>query len=270
MTIDINPIAFRLGPLAISWYGIMIVLALVTLVLLSAHQSRRVGITRDHIYNLALYAILAGIVGARLVHVVDYWSYYSANPREIFGFSGFAVYGAILGAALATGFYAWRKKLSFWALGDTVAPAAVLAQGIGRLGCTFNGCCYGRVTDVPWAFTWTDPATFAPANIPVHPAQVYLLLWNLAVFAFLWSLRTRLKPQGSLLLAYLGLYSFGDFWIRFYREGELPVGGLLQAQVIGLGVTIAAVAALYIRRYLSRPRGLEPSPVNPPEPGPEG
>jgi len=247
ITIPVNPIAFRIGPLAVAWYGIMIVLAMVAVVLFSAREARRYGISREQIYELAAYAILAGIIGARLVHIVDHWSYYSQHPLEVFGFEGFAVWGAILGAAIATGLYAWRKRISFWKLGDTVAPGAVLAQAIGRVGCTLNGCCYGTPTDAPWAFIWTDPKSFAPVGIAVHPAQVYLLLWNLAVFGLLLWARYRIRPQGALFLLYLIAYATGDFAIRFVREGELPLAGLLQAQVISLTVLLTAAAILVVR-----------------------
>lgn len=247
LVIPISPIALRIGPLAIAWYGIMIVLAMVAIVLFSAHEAKRHAIPKEQIYELAVYAIVAGIVGARLVHIVDYWSYYSQHPLEIFGFEGFAVWGAILGAAVATGLYAWRKRISFWKLGDTVAPGAVLAQAIGRLGCTLNGCCYGMPTEAPWALMWTDPQSYAPAGVAVHPAQVYLLLWNLVVFGLLLWLRHRIRPQGALFLIYLIAYAIGDFGIRFVREGELPIAGLLQAQVISLVVLITAVAILIVR-----------------------
>ncbi|MEW6142161.1 MAG: prolipoprotein diacylglyceryl transferase [Chloroflexota bacterium] len=252
ITIPIPPIAFWLGPVPIAWYGIMIVLAMVAIVLFSAREAKRYGIPREQIYELAVYAILAGIVGARLVHIVDYWSYYSQHPFEILSFEGFAVWGAILGAAVATGLYAWRRRISFWKLGDIVAPGAVLAQAIGRVGCTLNGCCYGTPTDVPWAFMWTDPRSYAPVGVAVHPAQVYLLLWNLVVFGLLLWLRSRIRPQGAIFLIYLIAYAIGDFSIRFIREGELPLAGLLQAQVISLVVLLVAVILLVIRIHRSR------------------
>jgi phosphatidylglycerol:prolipoprotein diacylglycerol transferase len=254
ITIPVSPIAVRIGPLAISWYGIMIVLAMIGIVLFSAYDSKRYGLNREQVYELAVYAIIAGIIGARLVHVVDYWSYYSQRPLEIFGFEGFAVWGAILGAALATGLYGWYRKISFWRLGDLVAPGAVLGQAIGRLGCTLNGCCYGDPTDLPWAFMWTDPKSYAPPGIAVHPAQVYLLIWNLVVFAILLKLRRRLKPDGSLFLTYLSTYAIGDFLIRFVREGEVWVAGLLQAQIISLCILASAVSLMVVRMFRYRRR----------------
>ncbi|MCX8125737.1 MAG: prolipoprotein diacylglyceryl transferase [Dehalococcoidia bacterium] len=248
----LGPIAFRVGPLAIAWYGIMVVLAMVAVVLFSAREAKRHGIPREHIYGLAIWAIGAGIVGARLVHVIDYWSYYLQHPLEVFGFEGFAVWGAIIGATVATLLYAWRHRISFWKLGDTIAPGAVLAQAIGRLGCTLNGCCYGVPTDAPWAFMWTNPGSYAPVGIPVHPAQVYLLLWNLAVFGLLMWLRGRIHQPGAIFLTYVIAYALGDFAIRFVREGELSVAGLLQAQVIGLVVMVTAIIIMSMRMYRSR------------------
>lgn len=241
--ISIDPVAFRLGPLAITWYGIMMVLAIITVVFVAASQAPRYGLKKDDIYTLGIWAVVAGLLGAKLIHIFDQWRYYFTPEHwlDMFSFAGFGVYGAIIGAFLATAIFAWRKKLSFWLLGDSIAPAALLGQAVGRIGCILNGCCYGDVCDLPWAFIYTNPATYGPLGLPVQPAHLYLLLWNLAAFGIIWSLRGRVKPPGSLLLLYVAVYSLGDFAIRIFRINENTPWfmGWPQGMVVGFALFIA-------------------------------
>jgi len=247
ITIGINPVVFCLGSLEVRWYGVMVVLAIVAIIFIALHEARRVGISEEHIYNVGLWAIVGGVVVSRLVHVIDKWDYYLAHPGQIIGFAGLAVYGAVIGALLAILIYSWVKKLSFWQFADIVAPGAILGQAIGRIGCAINGCCYGLPTSLPWAVVYTHPASYAPLGVPLHPTQIYHLFWNLAAFAIIWQLRTRLKPQGSLFLSYLALYAAGDLGIRFVREGEPFLFGMQQAQLIGIVILLVAVPWLVIR-----------------------
>jgi len=249
ITIGINPVAFSLGPMEVRWYGIMVALAVVAIIVVALCEAKRVGISQDTVYSVALWAVIGGVVVSRLVHVIDLWGYYMANPREIIGTEGLTIYGAILGAVLAVGIYAWVKKVSFWRLGDIIAPGAVLGQAIGRIGCTINGCCYGLPTSLPWAVTYTHPGSYAPLGMAIHPTQVYFLLWNLTVFGVLWRLRGRLKPEGSLFLLYLSLYAIGDFGLRFFRAGTPFLFGFQEAQVIGLAALVVAVPWLVVRMH---------------------
>ncbi len=256
ITININPIAFSIGALDVRWYGIMVVLAVVAVIALSILEARRVGIPDEHIYNVALWGIISGILVSRLLHVIDKWAYYIANPRQIIGFEGLTVYGAVLGALIAVLIYCWVKKISFWQMGDIVAPGAIVGQAIGRIGCLLNGCCYGLPTDLPWGEVYTNPASFCPLGESFQPTQIYHILWDLIGFGILWSLRRRLEPKGSLFLLYLAIYAAGDLSIRFVRVGEPFRSGLFfnlqQAQLIGILVLLITVPWLVIRMYRYR------------------
>jgi phosphatidylglycerol:prolipoprotein diacylglycerol transferase len=266
--IGINPVAFGFGPFEVRWYGIMVVLAVVAIIIITLLEAKRVGISEEHIYSVALWAVIGGVIVSRLVHVIDKWDYYVAHPEQIIRFEGLAVYGAIIGALLAVFIYAWIKKLSFWQLGDVAAPGALLGQAIGRIGCILNGCCYGLLTSMPWAVIYTNPRSYAPLGLPIHPTQAYHLLWNLAAFAVIWGLRRRLKPQGSLFLSYLALYAVGDLGIRFVRVGEPFLFGMQQAQLIGIVILLVTVPWLIIRMWRARSATLMSeslSEVSPPE-----
>jgi len=254
--IGIDPVAFSIGFFEVRWYGIMVVLAIVAVIAIALLEARRVGLAEDHIYNVGLWAIVGGIIVSRLFHVIDKWDYYIANPAQIVRFEGLTVYGAVLGALSAVLIYCWVKKLSFWQLGDIVAPGAILGQAIGRIGCLINGCCYGLPTSLPWGIVYTHPGSYCPLGEAVQPTQVYHLLWNLIGFGILWALRRRLKPQGSLLLFYLALYAVGDLSIRFVRAGDPFLFGMQQAQLIGIVILVVTVPWLIIRMW--RYRGEQP------------
>lgn len=256
--IGIDPVVFSIGAFELTWYAVMVVLAIVAVIWVASREAKRVGMSAEVIYSVALWAVIAGIVVSRLVHVIDQWEYYIAHPRQIIAFEGQTIYGAILGALIATLAYSWVKKISFWQLGDVIAPGAILGQAIGRIGCTINGCCYGLPTSLPWAVTYTHPDSYAALGVPSHPAVVYLLIWDLIVFVILWQLRQRLKPVGSLFLLYLALYAMGDLGTRFFREASPFLFGLQQAQVIGIAILVVTVPWLIIR--MRRGRALTSSP----------
>ena len=261
INIGIDPVAFSIGVFDVRWYGIMVVLAVVAVIVISLLEARRVGLDEEHIYSAGLWAIIGGIIVSRLFHVIDKWDYYMANPVQIVGFEGLTVYGAVLGALLALRIYCWVKKLSFWQIGDIVAPGAILGQAIGRIGCLMNGCCYGLPTSLPWGVVYTNPGSYCPLDEPFQPTQIYHLIWNLIGFSILWSLRRRLKPQGSLFLLYLALYAAGDLSIRFVRAGEPFLFSLQQAQLIGIIILVVTVPWLIIRMWRARAQAvvIEPS-----------
>jgi phosphatidylglycerol:prolipoprotein diacylglycerol transferase len=256
ITININPVAFSIGTFEVRWYGIMVVLAVVAVIVISLREAKRVGLAEEHIYSVGLWGIIGGIIVSRLFHVIDKWSYYMAHPAQIFGFEGLTVYGAVVGAMLAVLIYCWVKKVSFWLLGDVIAPGAIVGQAIGRIGCLLNGCCYGLPTSLPWGVVYTNPGSYCPLGESFQPTQIYHLIWNLIGFGILWSLRTRIKPQGSLFLLYLTLYAAGDLSIRFVRVGEPFRSGLFfnlqEAQIIGILVLLITVPWLIVRMLRSR------------------
>lgn len=133
--ININPIAFTIGPISVGWYGIMVALAVITLViwaLLSVKKDPR--LSNDIVLNAALVGIPSGIIFSRLLHVLDDWQYYSQHPAQIIGGSGLTIWGAVLGAALGIWIYSHFRKISFGHLADMLAPGIILAQAVGRIG----------------------------------------------------------------------------------------------------------------------------------------
>jgi len=242
--IGINPIAF----LNVRWYGILVALAILLIIVSVVWQVRRgARISYETVFTAAVVGIPSGIIISRLLHVLDLWDYYSRHPGEIIGGSGLTIYGAVLGAALGIWIYSRFSKQQFGYIADLVAPGLILAQVVGRVGCTINGCCYGTTCSLPWAITYTHPGSLGFRAGAVHPTTVYEIIYLLIIFGVVLMLRGRLKPDGSLFMVYLGLYSLWRLGIDLLREGTPFLFGLHQAQVIGIIVLAIAIPALAYR-----------------------
>jgi phosphatidylglycerol:prolipoprotein diacylglycerol transferase len=249
--VNIDPIAFTIGSVNVGWYGIMVMLAVVSIVIWALYGAKKdPRLSYDIAINAALVGIPSGVIFSRLLHVLDLWKYYSQNPGQIIGGSGLSIWGAVLGAALGVWIYNRFSKHSFGHMADMLAPGIILAQAIGRVGCTILGDDTGLATSLPWGFVYTSPNS--PTNMavgltPTHPVVTYEIFFNLIVFGILLMLRKKLKPDGSLFLVYLAFYSIWRIASDFLREGTSFLFGLHQAQVIGIIVLLIAVFLLVLR-----------------------
>jgi len=267
ITISINPIV-TIGAISVRWYGIMIALAIVVIVLLTLWQARRgATLSYETIITGAIVGIPSGVVISKLLHVIDYIVIsklhpelanhivdYTQHPGQILSGGGLTIYGAVLGAALGVWVYSKFSNFQFGYVADLVAPGVILAQAIGRVGCTINGCCYGMPTSLPWGVIYTHPDSFAywaslalPEGMGLQPTQLYELIFCLIVFAVLLKLKGWLKPDGSIFLVYLSLYSLWRIGIDFLREGTPFILGLHQAQVIAIIVLAITIPLLAYR-----------------------
>jgi len=250
LTISIDPVAFTIGPLTIRWYGIMVAVAVISMLVITAREAKRLGIARD-IYTLALCCIIGGLIGGRLAYIIYDWEHFVANPRDIIGFAGLAQNGMIVGVIAAALIYMGVTRMRFselLSLGDAAAVGTPLALSIGRVGCTLNSCCYGiPAPDLPWAVIYTYPNGIAPRNTPIHPTQIYHLLWGLIVFAIVWRFRDKLKPEGSLFFFFICIFTIGDFALRFLRDEEPWLWSFRAAQLVDLAILVIFVPWLIIR-----------------------
>jgi len=248
ITISMDPVAFTIGAISIWWYGIMIALAILVLILWVVREVRKgAQLSYDNIVTAALVGIPSGVVVSKLLHVIDQWDYYFQNPGQIVSGAGLTIYGAVLGALLGIWVYSRFGKFRFGYFADLVVPAVLLAQAVGRVGCTINGCCYGVPTSLPWGVVYTHPNSYAPLGIAVHPTQIYEIIVCFIILGVLLKLRGHFRPEGSLFLIYLALYSLWRVGIDFLREGTPFLFGLHQAQVIGI-IVLAVTVPLLIRR----------------------
>lgn len=247
--ISIDPIIFQAGFFTLRWYSLAILAAAITGLWWTWRAVKKEGLNPEQVYTLAIWALPGGIVGSRLTWFVDEISRHAIRLDDILGGQGEAITGAIMGGALAAYIGSKVHKLNFGLLSDLAAPGLLLAQAIGRIGCTINGDAFGTPTDLPWGVVYTNPNSFAPLNIATHPAVWYEIIWDLIVFGILLKLKGKIRPSGSIFISYIVLYSFGRFFIDFFRGNPAGPFGLHQAQLMTLLTLVIFIPILIIRTH---------------------
>ena len=257
---------FVTGPFTLHTYGVLLAIAFLAGLWVASRQAKRSGLDPTRITDMAVWVLIAGLLGAKLLLVLVDWRYFTGDPGKLFSIfqSGGVFYGGLIGGILVAWWYARRHKLPGWQTADVLAPGVILGQAIGRLGCFAAGCCWGAPTQVPWAVTFTDVyaarAVGTPLDNPLHPSQIYESLAAFLIFFFLLWLAPRKRFQGQVTLAYVGLYSAVRFALEFFRgdpdRGTWFRGVLSTSQLIAI-VLLLGVAVLLPR--LSRTQKVETS-----------
>lgn len=258
----------RLGQFTIGTYGLFYAIGFLVALRVGVHYARREEIEVARIVDLGIVTLISGFIGAKvLLYLLDF-RYYFENPMQIIHslrsagvfFGGFALAVAV---ALV---YVRRHRLPLGRVADLAAPAIAVGQAIGRFGCFAAGCCYGKVCDLPWAVTFTDPRTFeltgAPLGIALHPTQVYHALSNLAVFVITVAVMRRRRFYGQVFWVYVLSYSVLRFIVEIFRgdtaRGVILDGHLSTSQLIALPAAILALYMLYRLGRGSRSREAGP------------
>ena len=248
-------IAFEIGPLVVRWYGILMAVAIVVGLWLGHREAQREKLPADDIISAAQWAILAGLVGARLYEVIFNWDYYGQYPAKIVAVweGGLAIHGGLIVGPLVGAFLAWRWRLPVLRGFDVAAPSIAIGQAIGRWGNFFNEEAFGRPTNLPWKL-YISPAHRPPGFGQFeyfHPTFFYESVWDFAVFVVLvaW-LRPRLREHpGALFFTYIGLYSIGRFAIEALRLDSFWVGQFRVPQLASLaGVIVALIGVAWTYR----------------------
>jgi len=260
---DPFPPGFQLGPLHIRFYGIAYAIAfLVGTTLASRHLARK-GVPQAISVDIAFWTIVVGLIGARLYYDVQSgWWWYLTHPLHILAFweGGMAFFGAIFAGVGTLVFFAWRKHMNFWDLFDASVLFAAIGQPIGRLGNVMNGEILGPPSNLPWAISYTNPASMAPQlGVAYQPANLYEAVGTLCILGILLYLRRRGVPSGVLGLTYLFLYPVSQLIIFYWRtDAETPaiLWGLKQAQLTSIAVLLVVVpifVAAWLRTRDRRP-----------------
>jgi phosphatidylglycerol:prolipoprotein diacylglycerol transferase len=242
VTIGIDPVIFSIGHFALRWYSLIVMIAIATGVWLAVREAERKGFKREAIHDGALWVVPAGLVGARLFHVLDHWSHrFAAQPiRALYIWEGgLAIWGGVVGGLIAAVILARSRCWRISRLLDAVAPGLVLAQAIGRFACIITGDAAGKPTAGPFGLAYTHPSAAVPQlGVYYTPTQVYEIIMNLSIFAILWQLRRKKLPDGALFLIYLLLYAGLRFLVTFWSSYQIVAFGLNQAQLISLAALI--------------------------------
>jgi phosphatidylglycerol:prolipoprotein diacylglycerol transferase len=253
----------------------------------STFEARRRREDPDHVWGILTWALILGIIGARLYHVFSNpvggvgWSYYRQNPIEIInfwdgGFRGLGIYGAVIGGALAILIYTRRNKLNLWRWLDIPVAGLLLAQAIGRMGNRINQELYGPPTSLPWGFKINPDYPYQPpltrpldvseldyiANTRFHPTFYYEALWNLVGFGLILWIGRRFQHRlrdGDVFLLYLVWYPLGRIIIEMFRPDAWVTGipGLTTAQLIALVSIIGAMVVLFLRHRNWQPQATD-------------
>jgi phosphatidylglycerol---prolipoprotein diacylglyceryl transferase len=255
IVVNVDPVAFSFGPFSVHWYGMMYVVGIVIGLLVAWPYAKYRGFNSDQFERVVLWAVPAGLVGARLYYVLQQpLEQYLTNPIRIIAVweGGMAFYGAIFAVVLTVIIVTWRMKASIWGFLDVAVIFATVGQFFGRIGNIINGDVIGYPTNLPWGVVWANPHSFAPRHdIAYQPAAIYEAIINIIIFSILWFYRKRVKP-GIIFFLYIFLYSFSQIIVFFWRDNEIIIGGLKQAQLTAIIVMV--LAAVLFLWYQRRPR----------------
>lgn len=241
-------VAFRLGPLTVRWYGVIICCSMLLALWVVRQEAKREGLDTDRILDLALLVLPAGVIGARAYYVIMHWPHYSQNLAEIpmIWKGGLAIHGGILLALLAIWCYCRWKKISFFRWVDMIVLGVVLAQSVGRWGNYVNAELYGPVIEAGSMWSWVPFQVYAEGAYH-HPTFFYEFVWDLlGFFLLMWWIR-RKHRLGQIFAGYLIFTAVGRFFIELLRTDMLMLFGVRQCYIVcplmclvGLGILLYA------------------------------
>jgi phosphatidylglycerol:prolipoprotein diacylglycerol transferase len=210
------PHDIHFGPFETNAYGILTALGVIAGVVALRWTAPAAGIPPGLAKNFAIFMVFVGLLGARFFYVLFHFGFYASEPLRIFKFwqGGLTFHGGLV-SCLVVGFATLRvKQVSFSRMGDALAPALSLGQAVGRLGCLLEGCCHGKISNLPFTMVFPKGSS-APAGIPLYPTQAMESLGLFVLTAVLfWFLRKKPGPEGRVL----GLYLLGAGLLRFALE----------------------------------------------------
>lgn len=245
----IDSVAFTIFGIDIAWYAVIITFGMIMAVTYCSYRAKQIGVTVDDVLDFALAAIPIGIIGARL-----YYIFTKLEDFDTFGdwidirSGGLAIYGGIIGGALAVFAVAKIKKIDFMAFADCTMPGIILAQAIGRWGNFCNGEAFGYATDIFCRMSLNNELTDFETWM-VHPCFLYESLWNILGFVLINIFYKKRKYDGQIFFAVCGWYGLGRAWIEGLRTDSLyvPFTNLRVSQVLAIAIFVACAAILIYR-----------------------
>lgn len=245
-----HPILFEIGPIAVRSYGLFVALGFFAAFFLMYREARRRSFYPDKILDIELLILIAGIVGARALHVLVNPGFYAGHPADIFFVwrGGLAFYGGMICAIGVSWIFIVKMKMPFYRTVDFIAPYLALGHAIGRIGCFLNGCCFGKIAVNPLL-----GMAFPGDTVLRYPTQLYSSLGLLCIFLILKTAEIRPHFAGFVFSLYVLLYSAMRFSIDFLR-GDNPTYalGLTVSQYISIAFFMFSIIAMTIARKYGR------------------
>lgn len=232
-------ILFYVSGIPVHFFGVTIAIGMLAGIFVAYKEVKRKGLEVERLFDIALYSIISAVVGARLFYIIFYnLSYYIENPAEIIKINegGLSIHGGLLGAFIFGVIYFRKHKLNFFKYADAIAPAIILGQAIGRVGCDV----FGRPmsSPLPWGVKYGGQL--------VHPAQVYEFVLNYILFFILWRKRKNIKYDGQIFLWYVILFSINRGVVELFRTNPYIFGWFSVSHLLSLVFILAAVVLMYL------------------------
>lgn len=246
----------QIGPFTIYGYGLMIAIGVIVAYTVGEYRAKKQGLSQDELFWITISCLVGGIIGAKLLFYIVEFKEVLKNPKILLDIThGFVVYGGIIGGIGVGYLYCRWRKLSFLRYFDLVMPSIAIAQGFGRVGCMFAGCCYGKETQ-SWFHVIYEASDFAPNGVALIPTQFIMALLNFAHFFLLAFLAKKVvKYSGQVAGFYLIFYSIGRFFLEYLRDDPRGTVKLFStSQFISLFIILAGVITILLCGYLSRRR----------------
>jgi phosphatidylglycerol---prolipoprotein diacylglyceryl transferase len=273
IVIDLDPNLVQVGPFLITWHGVFSVLGILAAARIAQLLLRDQGVAAERIYDIAVWMVIAGLIGARLLFVWENYSLFAGRLEKIFFINegGISQWGGIFGGLI--GGYIWcrRNGVDYRQILDAAGPANALGFAIGRIGDVINGEHHAIASNLPWSVEYVNERTLGEPGKSVHSEVGYELLWNLLVFGVAMVTYRRFKarlPPGVTGLIWLAVYATGRFFLSFLRTDSLAFG-LRQAQWASLAMVVVALVGIGVWTLRDARRAPAPAPAPGPEPDPE-
>lgn len=259
-----HPILFEIGGFPVYTYGVLLAAAYLLGLQFALVRAKARGLDGNRVMDLGIWIIISALIGAKLLLLVVDFDTFRRDPGELLTLmrSGGVFYGGLIAAVAVAIWYMRRHGMPLWSVSDAFAPGIALGHVVGRLGCFFAGCCYGRPTGVPWAVTFSNEYAAqnvgTPLNLAIHPTQLYEAGAELVILGALLLLERRGGSfPGRTFWSYMLMYGITRFVIEFYRGDPRGMVGMLStSQFVSVLLVPLSIVMLIVlaRRPAPGPR----------------
>ncbi len=248
-----HPVLLHIGSFNLYTYGLFVGLGFMTAIWISQKNATHHDISSQTIMDIFFVILLSALFGARFLYVLINFDSFKNNLSDIFKIweGGLVFFGGFIAVIVVMAVYLKVKKFNFWKITDIISPGVALGHAVGRIGCFFAGCCYGKECDLPIAIKFTDPQTLAPIGVYLHPTQIYSVFSNLILFFILLWIQKRKKFDGMVFLSHIMLYSLFRSIIEFFRgdfRGDFFFDFISLSQ--GIGMMVSLIAFILLIKFL--------------------